>query len=106
MEKNDAQISRVTVLKKEVLEKNLPNPSYLFVQTRSRKQCAEIWVSRYYLSDIFWFRETVNHHKNMHKTRSTKNQEDSAHRFGDNYLTKYLVKFLQDRIKNLMSWSF
>ena len=28
-----------------------------------------------------------------------KNQENSAHHFADNYLTKHLAKFLQDRIK-------
>ena len=28
-----------------------------------------------------------------------KKQENSAHGFGDNYLTNHLVKFLQDRIK-------
>ena len=28
-----------------------------------------------------------------------KNQENSAHRFGGNYLTSHLMKFLQDRIK-------
>ena len=27
-------------------------------------------------------------------------QENSAHRFGDNYFTDRLVKFLQDRIKS------
>ena len=33
------------------------------------------------------------------KTWSTKNQENSAHHFGDNYLTNHRVRFLQDRIK-------
>ena len=36
------------------------------------------------------FRKIVN---------STK-EENSAHRFGENYLTNHLVKFLQDRIKS------
>ena len=52
-----------------------------------------------YFSLIFWFRKTVLHHKIINKTRSTKSQENSAHRFEDNYLTNHLVKFLQDRIK-------
>ena len=37
--------------------------------------------------------------KIINKSRSTKNQENSAQSFGDNYLTNHLVKFLQDRIK-------
>ena len=35
---------------------------------------------------IFWFRKIAFHHKIINKTRSTKNQENSAHGFGDNYL--------------------
>ena len=41
-----------------------------------------------------WFRKLVLHNKIMNKTRSTKNQENSAHGSGDNYLTNHLVKFL------------
>ena len=41
----------------------------------------------------------VLQNKIINKTWSTKNQENSAHRFEDNYLTNYLAKFLQDRIK-------
>ena len=48
---------------------------------------------------IFWFRKTLFHHKIINKTRSTKNQENSAHRFGYNYLTNHLAKFLLDRMK-------
>ena len=39
------------------------------------------------------------HNKIINKTRLTKNQENSAHRCVDNYLTNHLAKFLQDRIK-------
>ena len=39
------------------------------------------------------------HDCTFNKTRLTKNQENSAHRFVDNYLTNHLAKFLQDRIK-------
>ena len=35
----------------------------------------------------------------MNEIRLTKKQENAVHRFGDNYLTDYLVKLLQDRIK-------
>ena len=38
--------------------------------------------------------------KIIYKTLTTKNQENSAHRFGDNYLTNHLMDFLQGR-----SWS-
>ena len=38
----------------------------------------------------------VLHNKIINKTRSIKNQETSAHRFVDNYLTNHLAKFLQD----------
>ena len=41
----------------------------------------------------------VLHYKIINKTQSTKNQENSAYRFVDNYLTKHLAKFLQDRIQ-------
>ena len=37
--------------------------------------------------------------KITNKTWQTKNQENSAYDFGENYLTNHLVKFLQDRIK-------
>ena len=39
------------------------------------------------------------HEKIINKTWTTKNQENSAQRFEDNYLTNHLVKFLQDRNK-------
>ena len=41
----------------------------------------------------------VLQNKIINKTWSTKNQENSAHCFEDNYLTNHLAKFLQDRIK-------
>ena len=48
---------------------------------------------------ILRFIKIVLYNQIINKTRSTKNQENSAHRFGHNYLTNHLVKFLQDRIK-------
>ena len=54
----------------------------------------DIWLSL-----IFWFWKTVLHYKIINKTQSIKNQENPTHRFGDNYLTNRLVKFLQGRIK-------
>ena len=48
---------------------------------------------------ILRFQKIVLLHKIINKTRLTKKQENSAHRFGENYLTDHLVKFLQDRVK-------
>ena len=45
----------------------------------------------------FW--KIALHNEIINKTWSTKNQENSAHRSGNNYLTNNVVKFLQDRIK-------
>ena len=42
----------------------------------------------------------VLHDKVINKTGSTKNQENSAQGFVDNYLTNHLTKFLHDRIKS------
>ena len=50
---------------------------------------------------ILRFRKIAVHNKIINKTQSTKNQENSAQRFGDNYLTNHLLRFLQDRIKPL-----
>ena len=47
--------------------------------------------------EIFKFRWL--HNKIINKTKSTRNQENSAHRFVDKYLTNYHAKFPQDRIK-------
>ena len=85
MEKNDTQISRFAVVKKA------PSPERTFFE---KKNSGDIK-----LQVIFWFQKIVLHHKIISKTWSTKNQENSAHCFGDNYLTNHLVKFLQDRIK-------
>ena len=48
---------------------------------------------------ILRFRKIALHDKIINETRLTKNQENSAHHLGDNYLTNHLVKFLHDRIK-------
>ena len=48
---------------------------------------------------MLMFQKMVLHNKVINKTRSTKNQENSAHRFVDNYLTYHLPKFLPDKIK-------
>ena len=107
MEKNKAQISGFAAAKKlQVLEKKiLKNCSQLLCADISSKSCAEFflkkWFSRYLVSVILRFRKIVLQNKIINKTRLTKNQENSAHSFGDNYLTNHLVKFLLDKI----SWS-
>ena len=79
----------------------------LYLQKWSSKQCADFFknkcVSRYLSFNDFKVPNFVLHNKIINKTRSAKNQENFAHRFGDNYLTNHLVKFQQDRIK---PWSF
>ena len=45
------------------------------------------------------FRKIVLHNKVLNKTQTTKNKENFAHRFGENYLRNHLVKSLQDRIE-------
>ena len=56
-----------------------------------------------YILVISRFQKTALHNKIINKTRSTKNKESTAQRFGDNYPTHHLVNFLQDRIK---PWRF
>ena len=51
------------------------------------------------VSVILRYPKMVLHNKFLIKLDQLKNQENSAHRFGENYLTDHLVKFLQDRIK-------
>ena len=46
---------------------------------------------------ILRFQKIVLHNKVINKNRSTKNQEDSTHRFGYNYLTNQ-AKLLHDGI--------
>ena len=64
------------------------------LQNGVRKFFLNKWVSRY-----LWFWKIALHNKIINKTQSTKRQENSAHRFVDNYLSNYHEKFLQDRIK-------
>ena len=58
------------------------------------------WVSRYLTFGDFRFRKIVPLHKIINKTLWTKKKENSAHLFGNTYLTDHLVKFLKDRIKS------
>ena len=57
------------------------------------------WVSIYLNFGDFKVLKNHSSQENINKTRSTKTQENSAHRFGGNYLTNRLVKFQQDRNK-------
>ena len=91
--------------KLQVLEKNYFRKkifSNLFVydlQNIVRKFFLNKWVSRYLrVWVILRFRKIALCNKIIKKTWSTKDQENSVHRFGDNCLTNHVVKFLQDRI--------
>ena len=53
----------------------------------------------FYFLVIFWFQKIVIHHKVIKKAPSTKNQQNSRHRFGDNNFTNYFVKLLQGKIE-------
>ena len=39
------------------------------------------------------------HNRIIKETQMANSQKNSARRFGENYLTNHLAKFLQDRIK-------
>ena len=49
---------------------------------------------------ILRFRKIALNNTIIDKTQRTKNEENSAHHFGENYLTNHLAKFLEDRIKH------
>ena len=49
---------------------------------------------------ILRFQKFVLQNKYINRTRSTKNQENFAQHFGDNYPTNDLINFLQDTIKS------
>ena len=57
-------------------------------------------MSRHFNFGDFTVLKLVLHNKGIDKTRMKKDQENSAYRFGGNYLADYAVKFLQDRIKS------
>ena len=88
------------VLKKSFFRKK--KSSSLFVQISSSKRCAEFFKkingSQDNVSAILRSREMVLDNT-INKTRLTKSQENSAHRFVGNYLANNFAKFLQDRIK-------
>ena len=109
MEKNDAQINRVAVVKRapSPLKKcfRKKNPFSLFVQIGPTKLCAEVFLKQTSL-EIFNFRwffsseKLAFNIKLLMKLDRQRIKKNSAHRFRDNYyLTNHLVKFLEDRIK-------
>ena len=108
MEKNDAQISRFAVVKKTpspwkttFFEKK--SSQLIFADKIFKTACdflKKINGSRdISVLVILRFRKIVLHHKIINKILMTKKQENSAGRFGENYLINHLVKFLQDKIK-------
>ena len=108
MEKNEVQISGVADAKKAPSPwKNIflkKKSSSLFLQIWSSKQCAEIfffdkWVTSNLSFGDFKVLKNCSSQKTINKNWSTKNQENSTHRFGDDYPINHLIKFRQDRIK-------
>ena len=107
--KNEDQINAFKVtkkasspLKKMFSKKKKFIPAYLCqydLQKGVRKFFKNKWISRYLNFGDFKVLKNCSSQKIINKTRLIKNQENSAHRFGDNYLTNHLVKFLQDSIK-------
>ena len=94
---------KLQVLEKKIFRKK--KPSSIFVQIRPTKWCPDIFLKQtdHEIFNFRWFfgsEKTVLHHKILNKTWSTKNQKNPAHRFGGNYFTNHLVKFLQDKIKS------
>ena len=90
----------------QVLERKnfLKKSSSLFVRVRPTKRCREFFLIEMRLEkfNCRWFfdsKELFFTIKLLIKLDRQKNQENSAHGYGDNYLTNLLVKFLQDRIK-------
>ena len=78
VEKNEAQISRAAVVKKALSPSFKKKPFQLICTDRTYKTvCGNVFKINgspdIWLSLIFWFRETVFHHKIINKTRSTKN---------------------------------
>ena len=96
VEKIDTEISRAAVVEKapkslnKIFFEKKPFQLICTDKTYKTKFFQNKWISRYLI---------FTYHKIINKTWSTENQENSPHRFGDNYLTNHLVKFLQDRIK-------
>ena len=106
--KNEDQINTFKVTKKassplkKMFSKKKFIPAYLCqydLQNGVRKFFKNKWISRYLSFGDLKVLKNCSSQKIIHKTRLIKNQENSAHRFGDNYLTNHLVKFLQDSIK-------
>ena len=92
---------KLRVLEKKFFEKKIL-PAYLCrygLENGVRKFFLNKWVSKYLSLGDFKVRKIALDNKIDNKTLSTKNQENSAHPFGGNYLTNHVVKFLQDRTK-------
>ena len=80
------------------------NSSSLFVQIWSTRRCVDIflnkWVWRYLgFGDFKVLKKLILIVKLLIKLDRQKIKKNSAHCFGDNYLTNHVIKFLQDRFK-------
>ena len=88
----------------QVLEKSLKKCFQLLCADKILKMVCGSFIKVNESRDVLTFGDFAVpkfflHNKIINKIRTTKNQEDSARRFGDRYLTNQRVKFLQDRIK-------
>ena len=103
--KNNAQIgcfAAVKSLKKNFFfQKKIKEFLPAYWPTRSSKRCAELFlnelVSRYLTFGDFTVSKNCSSQKNINKTRKIKNQENSAHSFGKNYLTNFFKKGLNPK---------
>ena len=86
------------VLEKKIFQKKIL-PAYLCrydLQNGVRNFFSKsMGLEIFKFSLILSFQKMVLHNKIINKTRLTKNQENSAQRFVDNYLTNHLVKFVK-----------
>ena len=88
--------------KLQVLEKKIFQKKFLQLTCADmifKTVCAIFFKSMHLeifkFSLILSFQKMVLHNKIINKTRLTKNQENSAQSFVDNYLTNHLVKFVK-----------
>ena len=81
-------------------KKNLPTYFCRYdLQNSVRKFFLDKWVTSNLSFGDFKVLKNCSSQKTINKYWSTKNQENSTHRFGDDYPINHLIKFRQDRIK-------
>ena len=88
-------------LKKFFFEKKIFQ--LIFADMIFKTVCGNFFFDKWVTSNLSFGRFKVlkncSSQKTINKNWSTKNQENSTHRFGDDYPINHLIKFRQDRIK-------